>query len=199
MLTRRIKLEVWHDGPSGSSSSSSEGSGHHAASSRGGSNTSGSRRKLLSSKSSRGLGLKSRDGGSLGSRDGSSGMGRLHHQHPHSRLAPGSSSSVLSHRLSGVPEDEEGDDLTSHTLLDVELRDDEPLTEAEGHQQLHGDSSSSSESSNGSGSSLGSAVINLDQLTEGLIQVLPSRAHRSQLLSSVVAAPVMLRLGVVVM
>lgn len=59
-------------------------------------------------------------------------------------------------------------------LFDVELEDDQSV-EAEGtaqqQQQQSGSYDGSSSSSNGSSVSLGSAVVNLDQLTEDVIQV----------------------------
>jgi hypothetical protein len=55
-------------------------------------------------------------------------------------------------------------------LLDLELEDAaEDVVESEGHQLLQVGSSSSS--SSGGGVSLGSAVVNLEQLTEAVIQV----------------------------
>jgi hypothetical protein len=54
-------------------------------------------------------------------------------------------------------------------LLDVELEDAaEDVVETEGHQLLQ---DSGSSSSSGGGVSLGSAVVDLEQLTEAVIQV----------------------------
>jgi hypothetical protein len=145
----------------------------------------------------RALGLRSREGAGQGSRDGSgspqssssNAAGRLHHSqqlHKHPANAANgsgsSSSNVTSHQLPDIPEEEgevhaaaaghnSDDDVSSHMLLDLELDDAaEDVVETEGHQLLQDGSSSSSSSS---GISLGSAVVNLEQLTEAVIQVRP--------------------------
>jgi hypothetical protein len=201
MLTRRLKLEVWHEGQASTSSSSSNGSSLSTPSS-----SKGTRRRLLTGRM-RALGLRAREGAGQGSRDGSSSTqgsasaaGKLHHQQQlhkpagHIGNGGGSSSSgdVVSHQLPDIPEEEGGDadsaaaaaagrgsasdeDVSSHMLLDLELEDAaEDVVETEGHQLLQDGSSSSSSGSGGSstgGVSLGSAVVNLEQLTEAVIQV----------------------------
>jgi hypothetical protein len=195
MLTRRLKLEVWHEGPAPISSSSSNGT----TTSTQGSSSKGTRRRLLTGRM-RALGLRTRDSAGQGCRDGSSSAhapGRLHHQqqlHKPSAHADNSSSSsgeVVSHQLPDIPEEDEAadadsataaaaagaaaagrannDDVSSHMLLDLEVEDAaEDIVETEGHQLLQDGSSSSG---SGGGVSLGSAVVNLEQLTEAVIQV----------------------------
>lgn len=170
LLTRRVKLEVWHDGPSpaahgGSSSSSSKGSGSSGI-------------KALSKRASSGFSSGTSKGfKSVGLIKGS-GKGSKTTKGAHHNNSSSSSSKVASHRLSDVPEESEGvthsnnDDVSSHMLIDVELEDDQP-EEVEGPaQQLQQqEQGGSADGDSGSSVSLGSAVVNLDQLTAATIQV----------------------------
>jgi len=182
-ITNRVRLEVWQDDlPAAATNTAVDGSTHApiAVSSNGStgksqgssSSSSSSSRRALVPSSRRGLtGIKAHNklrysssfkssGGSSAGSSSSKGSG---------------GSSVTSYQLSDV--EPESDSADSHMLVDVELEDEDSLTGSSwgstaGSNGSSGGSSGSSGGSITSGSaSLGSTFIELDQLTEALVQV----------------------------